>query len=251
MPQAYQRAGYSTRGEYWQKEAWKLANHPRVRVRVDELIGRIREAEVTNVGVSRGWILSKVVDNMTLAFQGMPARCESCGEDMGNYLKYDHRAINQAAELLGLDHGMFARRADIRFGKLDPLEGGNPEAFNERILALIQKLGIGPWILERLSVAVGCIDDGGSAAPRNLPATSEADGVSLPWDEVPGAMPDGWEPDGKDDGGSGGGGDARDGDLSPVVARPTLLSPGSRVGLGGDGQDDPGQRAEDADWSRR
>ena len=168
---SYRGAGYSTSGAHWHRDAERLFNLPEVRLRVDELVGRMREAEVLDVGISRGLIRTKVLANAETATVPKPVQCPKC-EHKFTYWIPDWRARNQALELLGLDIGMFARRADIRFGKLDPLDGGNPEAFNERILALIQKLGISAWILERLSVSVGGSGESRQAAPRHLPSTS-------------------------------------------------------------------------------
>lgn len=250
VKEAWPQAGYSCRGVHWEKEASKLANLPKIRERRDALSARMREAEVNDVGITRGLIRTRVFENALDAKAAKRVTCPSCEHDFTYYMP-DYRASNQALELLGLDQGMFARRADIRFGKIDPFEGIEGEELRDRLFAFVQSFGWGPWFLEQLSVTVGIADAGGPPPPRALPAQSEAGRVSSAWEDAPATGADGRQPVWEKYGRSGGGGDARDGALPGVVGGTEVPGGDPLLGGGDHERDDARQRAEALDWTRR
>jgi len=139
--EAYKLAGFTpNRGNASTLKAKQI-----VADRVAELLGE-RETmhsqatakAVEAVGLTKGWIITKLVENAERALQAVQAKSAD-GAPAGEF-KYEGSVANRALELLGKELGMFVDRKEIgQPGAFDGLEG---DALRGRLADELVSLGM-------------------------------------------------------------------------------------------------------------
>jgi phage terminase small subunit len=132
--QAYRNAGYSDN----RAAASRLHQDERIKQRVSQLLqqrakqhAKASEKAVQEMGLSKQWVLSKLVENVERSLQAQEVI--RAGKPTGEYV-YDGNVANRALELLGKEQGMF----------IDRKESGAPGDFAglqsaDEVLELVRK----------------------------------------------------------------------------------------------------------------
>jgi phage terminase small subunit len=114
--QAYVLAGYSPQGAG--QSANKLLKKPEVSSRLAYLRGikeqthaEARQAVIEKAALTKEWIITQLMENVAMAKQAEPVR-DSEGNETGEY-KQNLPAANKALELLGVELGMFIKKAEV------------------------------------------------------------------------------------------------------------------------------------------
>lgn len=130
--EAHGLAGYKPH----RSTAAQLARNPNISARVTELLAEREKAHsqataiaVERAGLTKEWIIARLVDNAERALQAQPAR-DAEGNAIGDF-KYEGSVANRALELLGKELGMFKER----------IEHGGPDGGP---LTIVQKVYAAP-----------------------------------------------------------------------------------------------------------
>jgi phage terminase small subunit len=114
--QAYVLAGYSPQGAG--QSANKLLKKPEVSSRLaylratkEQSHADARQAVIEKAALTKEWIITQLMENVAMAKQAGPVR-DSEGNETGEY-KQNLPAANKALELLGVELGMFIKKAEV------------------------------------------------------------------------------------------------------------------------------------------
>lgn len=126
---AYRLAGFKVDNiKAADASASKLLSSSKVADRVAELQTQVAERIVETTGVSKSWIIAKLVENVERAMQATPVY-DKKGEPTGEYT-YQGNVANRALELIGKEHGMFIDRKEVgRPGDFDAMSDSDLDAF--------------------------------------------------------------------------------------------------------------------------
>lgn len=113
---AYELAGYSAQGAA--ASASRLLKSAQICERLAFLrsLKEQQHAEVTNrvierAGLSKEWVIAQLIENVSMAKAAEPV-LDSEGKPTGEY-KQNLPAANKALELLGVELGMFIKKAEV------------------------------------------------------------------------------------------------------------------------------------------
>lgn len=255
---AYRKAG--GKGDPRKQSYRILSQYPEVKERIEELKAELHERRMKKAIYSREDVIYGLLRNIQEARSGFKVWQDKVVEDpeTGEPMRLvDHRAVNQAYQLLGMEIGMFPKQATLTHQKAAPLEGLTvPEMLEHVRLAVLEASdGAVQLDVDQLFAAIaGGEGPNGSpaahedhgAADRTLPAVSETAPLPSGGEGSPRAGDAGGEPAWEDDEWWGGGGLSPDGPLSEVVEGPPLPGSDPHVGLGADEPEDPGCGADEA-----
>lgn len=136
---AYEIAGYSGKGA--KQSAARLLTDADVCDRIAHLrsikvagIEKATAAVVEKAGLSKEWVISQLMENVSMAKQAEPV-LDREGKETGEYTQ-NLAAANKALELLGKEVGMFVDRKEIRSGPLDGLPPDEAKALIDAIDAI-------------------------------------------------------------------------------------------------------------------
>ncbi len=109
---AYKFAGYDPKNDATADAcASRLLSDARIQARVKEIQETISAVAIEKTGISKAWVLAKLVENVERAMQAEPV-LDSQGQPTGEY-KYNGNVANRALELIGKEHGMFIDRKEV------------------------------------------------------------------------------------------------------------------------------------------
>lgn len=136
---AYEIAGYSGKGA--KQSAARLLTDADVCERVAHLrsvkVEKVQQATaavVEKAGLSKEWVISQLMENVSMAKQAEPV-FDNKGIPTGEYTQ-NLAAANKALELLGKEVGMFVDRKEVRTGPLDNLPPDEAKALIDAIDAI-------------------------------------------------------------------------------------------------------------------
>lgn len=104
-------AGYEGTQRSLAVTASRLLKDADIAQRVTELRINISAAAAKEAGVSKGWVISTLKENVERSLQHEPV-LDSKGEPTGEY-RYEAGAVNRGLELIGKELGMFVDRKAI------------------------------------------------------------------------------------------------------------------------------------------
>lgn len=114
--QAYVLAGYSDKGAG--QSANKLLKKPEISSRLaylraikEQEHAAARTAVIEQAGLNKEWVIAQLMENVAMAKQAEPVR-DADGNKTGEY-KQNLPAANKALELLGVELGMFIKKAEV------------------------------------------------------------------------------------------------------------------------------------------
>lgn len=136
---AYEIAGYSGKGA--KQSAARLLTAADICDRVAHLrsikvekVQQVTAAVVEKAGLSKEWVISQLMENVSMAKQAEPV-FDKKGQPTGEYAQ-NLAAANKALELLGKEVGMFVERKEVRTGPLDNLPPDEAKALIDAIDAI-------------------------------------------------------------------------------------------------------------------
>lgn len=143
---AYVLAGYSEHGAA--QSANRLLKNAEIADRIAQLRKAVeepaRERAIEKAAVSKAWVLSELMENVSMAKQAVPVLNKK-GEPTGEY-QQNLSAANRALELLGKELGMFKDQLEVT----DPRQRMTDDELREELRRLYQEFGIG---IDRQSLA--------------------------------------------------------------------------------------------------
>ncbi len=139
---AYPNAGFKPN----RHNAATLARKQHIVDRMNELLlereriaAESTEKAIQSAGLTKEWIISKLIENAERALQAHPVR-DADGEPTGEY-RYEGNVANRALELLGKERGMFIDRKEIglpgEFKSIEAMNADELRAFVAREAAAI------------------------------------------------------------------------------------------------------------------
>jgi len=128
--EAYRRAYNAKRmsADAIKVEASRLLAHPIVALTLAGLEKRVIDKVVATTGVSKSWVIAKLVENVERAMQAKPV-LDAQGNPTGDYT-YNGNVANRALELIGKEQGMFIERKEVgKPGDFDNMSDSDLDAF--------------------------------------------------------------------------------------------------------------------------
>jgi hypothetical protein len=123
---AYLAAGYTTKSARQAgNHGGRLARRALVAARIEELQERIAERTIASAAYDRDYVIRALRENLERALEARPV-LDRQGNPTGEY-RYDGSVVNRAAELLGVELGMFVRRHATLYGRIEQLESLSDE----------------------------------------------------------------------------------------------------------------------------
>jgi phage terminase small subunit len=90
--------------------ASRLQSDAKVAARIAEIKANLQRAVEAQVGVTKAWVIEKLVENVNRAMQAMPV-LDREGNETGGYT-YQGNVANKGLELIGRELGMFKEQVD-------------------------------------------------------------------------------------------------------------------------------------------
>jgi phage terminase small subunit len=106
---AAQTVGYSEKRAASQGSV--LAKNRKIAERIAELRERVADQAASSAGISKGWVLERLVENANRAMQAEAVR-DKDGGTTGEY-RYEGSVANKALELIGKELGMFVEKKEV------------------------------------------------------------------------------------------------------------------------------------------